>query len=256
MKSFSFCNNCGKSGHIFQSCTDPITSVGVIAFKKEDDIIKYLMICRKHTLGYLDFLRGRYNILHIAYIKTLIDIMTLDEKANLLNYDFDTLWKNLWGNNIGVQYRGEETSAKTKFTELKNTQLKHLLNNSVTNWKQPEWGFPKGRRNYQERDLYCALREFTEETGYNSATINLITNLTPYEEIFIGSNNKCYKHKYFVGLIDNSIEPEFDFQDTEVSMVEWKTFEECNNHIRDYNLEKVEILEKINTFLCENNLCI
>ena len=127
MKSFSFCNNCGKSGHIFQSCTDPITSVGVIAFKKEDDIIKYLMICRKHTLGYLDFLRGRYNILNIAYIKTLIDIMTLDEKGNLLNYDFDTLWKNLWGNNIGVQYRGEETSAKTKFTELKNTQLSFLL---------------------------------------------------------------------------------------------------------------------------------
>ena len=104
--------------------------------------------------------------------------------------------------------------------------------------------------------MYCALREFTEETGYNSDTINLINNLAPYEEIFIGSNNKCYKHKYFVGLIDNNIEPEFDFQDTEVSMVEWKTFEECKNNIRDYNLEKIEILEKINTILCENNLCI
>ena len=29
----------------------------------------------------------------------------------------------------------------------------------------------------------------------------------PYEEVFIGSNLKCYKHKYFVGLIENNIKP-------------------------------------------------
>ena len=36
-----------------------------------------------------------------------------------------------------------------------------------TTWDTPEWGFPKGRRNYQENDLTCGLREFEEETGYD-----------------------------------------------------------------------------------------
>ena len=47
-------------------------------------------------------------------------------------------------------------------------------------WEEPEWGFPKGRRNYQEKDYDCAMREFTEETGLSSAIVNNIQNITPY----------------------------------------------------------------------------
>ena len=32
---------------------------------------------------------------------------------------------------------------------------------------EKEWGFPKGRRNFQEKDIVCGIREFEEETGYN-----------------------------------------------------------------------------------------
>jgi hypothetical protein len=31
-----FCNNCGKYGHNFPSCKDPITSIGIINFKCEN----------------------------------------------------------------------------------------------------------------------------------------------------------------------------------------------------------------------------
>jgi 8-oxo-dGTP pyrophosphatase MutT (NUDIX family) len=37
-------------------------------------------------------------------------------------------------------------------------------------WEEPEWGFPKGRRDTQESDWVCALREFKEETGQPSNT--------------------------------------------------------------------------------------
>ena len=30
-----FCNNCGKYGHIFSLCKEPITSLGIINFKCE-----------------------------------------------------------------------------------------------------------------------------------------------------------------------------------------------------------------------------
>ena len=36
-----------------------------------------------------------------------------------------------------------------------------------SDWTEQEWGFPKGRRNFQEKDYDCAIREFTEETGYS-----------------------------------------------------------------------------------------
>ena len=50
-------------------------------------------------------------------------------------------------------------------------------------YKTPEWGFPKGRRNLYEKDLNCALREFSEETGYSSKSINLIESLVCFPEI-------------------------------------------------------------------------
>tara|TARA_Y100000816_G_C26039362_1_gene544293 strand:+ start:277 stop:1071 length:795 start_codon:yes stop_codon:yes gene_type:complete len=264
MKSFNFCNNCGKTGHIFQCCSEPITSIGIIAYRNNNDIIEYLMICRKDTLGYLDFIRGRYNLYNIEYIKSIIDIMTIDEKNRILDNDFDYLWKNLWGESIGIQYRGEEKNAKLKFNQLKKgicinnniINIKLLINDSNTVWLEPEWGFPKGRRNYQEKDIYCGLREFTEETGYDGSCINLIGNLIPYEEIFIGSNLKCYKHKYFVGNIENNKTPFYKYQDTEVSKVEWKSFDDCKKSIRNYNLEKLEIIQSVNDILFENNICI
>ena len=66
--------------------------------------------------------------------------------------------------------------------------LETILKRSNTNWIDAEWGFPKGRRNYQEKDLTCALREFEEETGYNKSSVNIVQNIIPYEEVFTGSN--------------------------------------------------------------------
>ena len=75
--------------------------------------------------------------------------------------------------------------------------LQSIINEIDCNWIEPEWGFPKGRHNYQEKDLLCAFREFEEETGYSRTSLNLIQNISPFEEIFTGSNYKSYKHKYF-----------------------------------------------------------
>ena len=38
MKTYKYCNNCGKQGHTFYSCKKPIISLGVIAFTNEKKI--------------------------------------------------------------------------------------------------------------------------------------------------------------------------------------------------------------------------
>ena len=117
-------------------------------------------------------------------------------------------------------------------------------------WEEPEWGFPKGRRNYMEKDFDCAIREFSEETGYSSKLLLNISNLFPFEEVFTGSNYKSYKHKYYIGNMayEHTIDTNC-FQKSEVSKMEWKNFNESINSIRNYNLEKINLLTKINEII-------
>ena len=84
----NYCNNCGTIGHNFNKCKKPITSLGVVAIKKEKDVFKYLMICRKDSLGYIDFLRGKYPIYDESYISNLISEMTNIEKTKYIKQTF------------------------------------------------------------------------------------------------------------------------------------------------------------------------
>jgi len=260
MRKYMFCNNCGKQGHLFHRCKKPISSIGIIAFRKSqryDNKFEYLMICRKDSLGYVDFMRGKYPLHSEFYIQNIIDEMTNNEKQDLLKYNFKTLWNNLWGNFVGCQYRGEEKVSSEKFQKMKlGGSLSDLIDNSKTSWETPEWGFPKGRRNYQENDLACALREFQEETGYIKDQLDIIHNLMPFEEIFTGSNMKSYKHKYFIAYMEPDKKSINNFQLSEVSKVGWFTLEESLEMIRPYNLEKRQVIQNIDNVLHKYRLVI
>lgn len=252
--SASHCNNCGISGHTFNTCKFPITSVGLIAFRyNADKILEYLLIRRKDTIGYIEFMRGKYAINNKLYIKNILSEMTVDERKRLVDNNFDTLWYQLWGDFVSNQFRNEEKNAREKFDSLKlglaNYSLDSLILELQTTWLEPEWGFPKGRHNNMEKDLICGLREFEEETGYPTHSVNVIQNVMPYEEIFTGSNYKSYKHKYYIGQIDLAQKPNKAFQANEISKVEWCTYDRALELIRPYNLEKLAVLKKVDTLL-------
>ena len=82
----------------------------------------------------------------------------------------------------------------------------------------------------------------------------MITNIQPFEEIFVGSNFKCYKHKYYLAQILNKQKDNIHFQKTEVSDMKWFSLEECLQHIRPYNLEKIDIINQIDKLLNEYRL--
>ena len=253
IRSFNYCNNCGKSGHLYHNCKYPIISIGIITFRNVNNKIEYLMIKRKDSLGYVEFMRGKYPVNNNMYIQNIFNEMTLSEKENIKKKKFDELWNNLWGEFNGIQYRSEEKTSQDKYNYLVEKELlEKYISNSDTDWIDAEWGFPKGRRNYQEKDIACAIREFEEETGYEKNQIQMINNILPYEEIFTGSNLKSYKHKYFLAYFnDFEIKNENlnDYQKSEVSEIKWVSYEECLKLIRPYNLEKIELLTKINNVL-------
>ena len=164
--------------------------------------------------------------------------------------------------NSSTQYNSEESISREKFAELKRgiteygMKMKYTLETLVaesdtqSHWTEAEWGFPKGRRNQNEKDITCALREFSEETGYAPESVVLIENLYPFEETTMGSNYKSYRNKYYVAYMDyaTSTKPHKE-QTCEVSACEWKTYEEAHSHIRDYNVEKRVLLESVNRTL-------
>jgi len=262
-RNYEVCNNCGKSGHLFHKCKLPITSIGIIAFRifptgddNEPYKIQYLLIRRKETLGYIDFMRGKYSVHNKDYIMNMLKQMTRDEKQQLTCGDFEKLWKNVWGDSTySNQYRTEEIISKEKYNQLfKGTEIKltNLIeeSNKFETWEEPEWGFPKGRRNNQENDYECAGREFCEETGYPYDYLIHVQNIVPFEEIFTGSNYKSYKHKYFLMFMNYEKSLKCgDFQKSEVSKMEWKNLNDCLMCFRPYNLEKIRIIKNIDSFL-------
>ena len=252
-----FCNNCGKIGHLFHQCKIPITSIGIIAIRIVNESAEVLLIRRKDSLAFVDFMRGKYILDDINYIVKILERMTLNEHKMLLENDFKTLWNYLWGSSITNQYKNEEKLSQIKFEKLKNgyivnntlIDIGYLINKCNEVYNEPEWGFPKGRRNYQEKDIMCALREFEEETGYLKDNIIIINNILPMDEIFTSSNYKSYKHKYYIGLFKNLNEPEQTFQVNEISKIIWVNINEAEKYIRNYNVEKKNILIQLNNLL-------
>ena len=264
------CNNCGKLGHTFHYCKTPITSYGIIIFrknKKSNNEVEYLMINRKNSFGYIDIVRGKYSSGNVEHIQNIVNEMSTEEKEKIKIEPFKSLWSDMWGvtPKSQFQHRNEEFVANKKFESVRNGipitendcktySWVDLIESSSTSWDEPEWEFPKGRRNHQEKDIDCAIREFEEETGIPSNVISLVENVVPFEETFIGTNFKSYKHKYYLAYLnewDISIE---NFQKTEVSKLQWKTIGECISSIRPYNLEKKELITKVNKAIQEYSL--
>ena len=272
------CNNCGKQGHLFHQCKLPITSYGIILFKSSEQGLKYLMIRRKDSFGYIDLLRGKYIQHNVEQLQNIFNEMSVEEREKIRTNNFETLWKQMWGNiPQSSQYRSEELASQKKFDALRNgiqicntndatnainvinatntVSLETLINGCTTRWTETEWEFPKGRRNFQEKDLDCALREFEEETGICKKDLTVIENVVPFEEMFIGSNHKSYKHKYFLAYMDTTKQSEtislYNYQKSEVSKIEWKSLEECLESIRPYNLEKKQLIINIDKVLQE-----
>ena len=109
-----FCNNCGKTGHLFHQCKLPITSYGVIVFRPSLDGLQFLMIRRKDSFGYIDFMRGKYSPYNIYQIQKIVDEMSIQEKERILVEPFEQLWVQMWGETINVQYKNEEYTSSKK----------------------------------------------------------------------------------------------------------------------------------------------
>lgn len=275
----NYCINCGKLGHNNKVCSEPIISCGIICFNipkislfkienflynkfieiedynyknlnyikkinKYKKDIKFLLIQRKHSLSYIEFLRGRYDEKNQINIEKLFSLMSINEINNIKDTDFQILWDNLWLKTArNKNYLKEMNISKKKFNYIKNN---NLLNNISSQYVTPEWGFPKGRRNKYEKNIDCAKREFIEETNFTNFT--LLDRINKVEETFVGSNNIDYKHIYYIAGTETT-DLELLNDNYEIGNIGWFTIDEVINILRPYDITKINLTNQINFFL-------
>jgi 8-oxo-dGTP pyrophosphatase MutT (NUDIX family) len=265
--SIEYCSNCGNEGHLFRDCTSPVMSYGIIAIKySSDDLnrkskslcstkslitgidetssLQFLLIQRKDSLNFVEFIRGKYDVTDISYIERMFRNMTIAEQERILFLDFDGLWRSVWGRG-SKSHRSEFESSWVKYNRIRNL-LPGIIQKNRSTWTEPEWGFPKGRRNYQENDISCAIREFVEETGLSKNSFRIIENILPVTEKFFGSNHVHYCHKYYIAICYPDIEVSMNYNNEtmtkEIGDIRWLTHEQALAKIRPDNIEKREIL--------------
>lgn len=255
------CRNCGLQGHLYKDCPHPIMSFGIICYKLKGDDIEYLMIQRKDSLSFMEFIRGKYKPDQVQYIIQLLGCMAANERNMLLTKTFEELWNIIWYQPTLPRQTSEFHDAKRKFDMLREgvyvgskfITLKELIDIAPSPYTEPEWGFPKGRRRLKEEDIDCAVREFCEETAFIPSDIQVVKGLPPFEEIFFGTNNVLYRHVYYIACFQGdqerstTVDPNNINQAREVRAISWFSFEEILKHIRAHNKERKELFRQVHT---------
>jgi 8-oxo-dGTP pyrophosphatase MutT (NUDIX family) len=249
-----FCNNCGQRGHPFRECKEPVLSCGILLLRNHTTTgkpttlptaaanIEVLMVRRKDSMSFAEFVRGKYDPAKLDYVRTLLSNMTRDEIARLKGEEFESIWAKLWGNSIIERREQEFHTACEKFRAVRP-----VVEHATSTYTEPEWGFPKGRRLKCETDQGCAEREFWEETNILRSEYCIVSGLQ-LEETFNGTNGIPYRHKYFVAVLTkpHDITQKFTFsQRQEISAIEWKTLDECLKLTRPQYVQRGAVIHDL-----------
>jgi len=123
----NMCSNCGKYGHYSYQCNYPTVSYGIIAYRINPKTLirEYLMICRKDSFGYVDFIRGKYSLTDMDHIRHIFREMSSAEHNKIRNATtFNQLWCDLWNINCSkTSHKHEERISRKKYETLQFQNL-------------------------------------------------------------------------------------------------------------------------------------
>jgi 8-oxo-dGTP pyrophosphatase MutT (NUDIX family) len=240
-----------------------------ICFEYIKNNVQFMMVSRKFSLAIISFLKGNYNpndtASIIAYFRNMmqyeIDLIKNNEYDDLVfivmnknNLSKEDFLKTLYEGSHSIEYE----SAKQKFNRLRNPDKDdhgiywtlQVYTDIKPNSTEPEWGFPKGKRNGKiESNIECAIREFTEETGFTDNEFIVMNNIEPLTEYIVGSDDNMYRGVYYLAFNNSSDDKSLEYDYYETGEIRYFSIEEAIKVIRPYHVGKIRILLAIYNFL-------
>jgi 8-oxo-dGTP pyrophosphatase MutT (NUDIX family) len=204
-------------------------SIGIACCRINNRRPEILLVCKRYTYAFNEFIHGKYNSSDSAALIALLSGMTVEEKQDILSLNFVQLWYRVWLN--GAQRTANYFVAKNKFESTfvvdSGARLRRLVARSGNSNRI--WEIPKGRKkNKSEANIHCAVREFYEETGIPKKNYKIFPEVTrSYSYIDSGTR---YTNIYYVALAKYNIEPRINFmlqdQVEEICDIRWMNIDE------------------------------
>lgn len=277
-------------GRAAATMMNAITSYGIICYRIRPGTVtpEYVMVQRKDSMSYVEFLRGKYRIGDRTYLCKLLSNMTRVERTRLATCTFHALWQAFWMVDNPRNYEKDYNNSLSLFERLRvgfnmnmhngdalvHVSLATLLADTEGNASPcadgPEWGFPKGRRNVDESDLGCAIREFREETGIDvNRHVTVYATVRPFEETFVGSNKVFYRHVYYLAQLCKVATdagtydaPAHDAhalttsQQREIGAIAWCDATRVKLRIREENASRIDVFNRVHEWVSAMGLPI
>lgn len=247
-----------------QKITKTKQSYGLACCKYIEGKLHILMVKKKYTYAFFEFVFCKYPKFDKIKLEKLFNSMTYQEKTDILEMDFDKLWrkivinvpddprslskksklKRVIGKPIGVDILDNDvnnlttkekeyqiySSKKQRFLELIDDggrKLKELIHQSKS--ADPIWEIPKGRPEPNEKPADTAMREFNEETFGTIDNYRILYDLNPVKINYV-IMDCLYTNEYFIALADEEWIPHFEYNcyenNREVEELRWITFDE------------------------------
>ena len=202
-------------------------SVGIACCRMYKGKPQVLVVQKRYSYAYCNFIHGQYNIANNNNLRRMINGMTVEEKLDILTFDFEKIWYRIWLNStkLPVYY-----TAKAKFERLiaadNGEKIKKMIDHSSSTTLL--WEIPKGRKSRSETDISAAVREFEEETNIPKPMYKLY----PFAKIKyqFTDDNTTYAIQYHIAITKKNITPAISFnskeQVKEISAIKWMSIEE------------------------------
>ena len=208
-------------------------SVGIILIS--EDCNKVLLVQKRFTSAFSRFIRNKYEE---HELKEIFNEMTLHEKLMLRSMNFDAIWYHLNLNDTKNDYYYLCLVKFNNFISDGGKKLFNLIDNS-SNHNDLKWEPPKGRKESNESNCECAIRELKEETGIdkNSYKFSVYLKNNKYITSNISSKVKYIKIYYTARAYEHQT-PTFDIKNIqqviEIMDARWIDLNSLNN----YNIEE------------------